>query len=68
MRRSYRVADGRLQGCVLLLLAADVVEGEEDVVVVSQRGRQLDLDLVMEIWGPGGERQHEHLKDEKKEV
>ena len=49
-RVRYRVSDGRLQGRVLFLLAADVVEREQDVVVVSQRGRQLDLDLVMEIW------------------
>ena len=30
----YRVSDGGLQRCVLLLLTADVIEGEEDVVVV----------------------------------
>lgn len=46
----YRVPDGRLQRCVLLLLAADVVEGEEDVVVVRQGGRELDLDLIVEVW------------------
>lgn len=47
---SHRVTDGRLQRRVLLLLAADVVEGEEDVVVVRQGRRELDLDLIVEVW------------------
>lgn len=47
---AHRVTDGRLQRRVLLLLAADVVEGEENVVVVRQGGGELDLDLVVEVW------------------
>lgn len=31
---TYRVSNRGLQRCVLFLLAADVVKGEEDVVVV----------------------------------
>lgn len=54
MCSSYRVSHGGLQRGVLFLLAANVVEGEQDVVVVSQRSRQLDLHLIMEVWGPGG--------------
>ena len=48
----YRVSHRGFQGGVLFLLAADMVEGEQDMVVVSQRGRQLDLHLIMEVWGP----------------
>lgn len=48
---TYCVSHRGLQRCVLLLLAADVVKCEEDVVVVRQGGRQLDLDLVMKVRG-----------------
>lgn len=50
MTAAYRVSDRGFQGCVLLLLAADVVKGEEDVVVIRQGGRELDLDLIVEVW------------------
>lgn len=46
---TYRVSHRGLQRCVLLLLAADMVKGEENVVVVRQGGRQLDLDLIMKV-------------------
>lgn len=34
----YRVSNRRLQWSVLFLLTADVVESEEDVMMVGQRG------------------------------
>lgn len=49
---THRVSHRGLQGRVLFLLAADVVKSEEDVVVVRQGGRQLDLDLIMKVRGP----------------
>lgn len=48
---TYRVSHRGLQRCVLLLLAADVVKGKKNMVVVRQGGRQLYLDLVMKVWG-----------------
>lgn len=48
---TYRVSHRRLQWCVLLLLAADMVKGEENVVMVRQGGRELDLDLIMKVRG-----------------
>lgn len=48
---TYRISYRRLQWCVLFLLAADVVKGKENVVVVRQGGRQLNLDLIMKVWG-----------------
>lgn len=51
MAVAYRVSHRGLQGCVLLLLAADVVKGKENVVVVRQGGRQLNLDLIVKVWG-----------------
>lgn len=48
---TYRVSDRRLQWCVLLLLAADMVKGEENVVMVRQGGGELDLDLIMKVRG-----------------
>lgn len=47
----YRVSHRGFQRRVLLLLAADVVKGKENVVVVGQGGRQLNLDLIMKVWG-----------------
>lgn len=53
------VAHGRLQGSVLFRLAADVVEGEEQVVVVRQVGGNLHLHFLVELWRPeGGRRTH----------
>lgn len=49
---SHRVAHGRLQGGILLGLAADVIEGEEQVVVVGEVGGNLHLYLLVELWGP----------------
>lgn len=46
---TYRVSHRGLQWCVLLLLAADMVKGEKNVVVVWQRGGQFDLNLVMKV-------------------
>ena len=48
---TYCVSHRGLQWCVLLLLAADVVKGEENVVMVRQGGRELDLDLIMKVRG-----------------
>lgn len=48
---TYRVSHRGFQWRVLLLLAADVVKGKENVVVVRQGGRQLNLDLIMKVWG-----------------
>ena len=47
---TYRISNRGLQRCVLLLLAADMVKGEENVVVVREGGRQLDLDLIVKVW------------------
>lgn len=54
--RVYRVSNGGLQRSVLLLLAADVVEGKEDVMVVVQGGWQLNFGLIMKIWRAGEEK------------
>lgn len=51
MTVTYRVSHRGLQWCVLLLLTANVVKCEENVVVVGQGGRQLDLDLIVEVRG-----------------
>lgn len=48
---THRVSHRGLQWRVLLLLAADMVKGEQNVVVVRQRGRQFDLNLVMKVGG-----------------
>ena len=45
------VPDGRLYGLLrVLALARDVVEGEKEVVPVTQTRRKLDLNLLVEIW------------------
>ncbi len=49
---SHRVAHWRLQGDILLGLAADVIEGEEQVVVVGEVGGNLHLYLLVELRGP----------------
>ena len=51
---THGVAHGGLQGGVLLGLAADVVEGEQQVVVVRQVGGNLHLGLLVELGGPWG--------------
>lgn len=53
---SHRVSDERLAAAslVLFLLAADVVEGEEQVVSLGQTGRQSQLHLFIEVWRPAG--------------
>ena len=47
-----RVPDGRLRRGQLLLLAADVVEGKEQVVVVVESRRQLLLHFLVEVRVP----------------
>lgn len=52
--KSYRVSNQRLTAAtlVLFLLAADVVEGEEQVMSLCQTGRQSQLHLFVEVWRP----------------
>lgn len=49
---THSVAHGGLQRSVLLGLAADVVEGEQQMMVVCQIGRNLHLRLLIELRGP----------------
>lgn len=56
VHRVYRVSNGCLQRSVLLLLAADVVEGKEDVMVVVQGGWQLNFGLIVKIRRTGEEK------------
>lgn len=49
---SHSVAHRSLQGSVLLGLAADVVKGEQQMVVVCQIGRNLHLHLLVELRRP----------------
>lgn len=53
---SHRVSNERLAvaALVLLLLAADVVEGEQQVMSLRQTGRKSQLHLLIEVWGPVG--------------
>lgn len=51
-RAPHSVAHGALQRGVLFGLAADVVEGEQQVVVVCQVGRNLHLHLLIELRRP----------------
>lgn len=46
-------AHGGLQGRAGPGLAADVVEGEEQVVVLGHTGRKTQLELFIELRGPG---------------
>ena len=57
-RATHGVSDEGLHaaGLALLLLAADVVEGEEQVVPLRQLGRELDLHLLVEVRRPVGRR------------
>lgn len=50
--RTDGVANRSLQRSVLFGLAADVVEGEHEVVIVSQIGRNLHLHLFVKLRGP----------------
>lgn len=49
---THSVAHRGFQGSVLFGLAADVVEGEQQMVVVCQIGRNLHLHLLIELRGP----------------
>ena len=49
---THGVAHRSLQRSVLFGLAADVVEGEEQMVVVCQIGRNLHLHLLIELRRP----------------
>lgn len=53
--QSYRVTDECLTAAalVLLLLAADVVEGEQQVMSLCQMCRKSQLHFFIEVWGPG---------------
>lgn len=44
----YGVSDGSFHGCVLFRLAADVREGEEQMVVLVEHGWQTKLHFVVE--------------------
>lgn len=54
MGASHRVSDERLAAAalVLFLLAADVVESEEQVMPLGQTGRQSQFHLFVEVWRP----------------
>ncbi len=49
---THSVAHRALQRSVLLWLAADVVEGEQQMVVVCQIGGNLHLHLLIELRRP----------------
>lgn len=49
---THRVAHRRLQRSVLFGLAADVEEGEQQMVVVCQVGRNLHFNLLIELRRP----------------
>lgn len=53
-RCTHGVAYGALQRSVLFGLAADVVEGEQQMVVVRQVGRNLHLHLLVKLGRPSG--------------
>ena len=52
---THSVAHRGLQRSVLFGLAADVVKGEQQVVVVGQIGRNLHLHLLVELRRPSGQ-------------
>ena len=52
-RGSHSKAHGGLQCGARSGLAADVVEGEQQVVVLGHAGRKAQLELLVELWGPG---------------
>ena len=49
--------EGLAAGLVLFLLAADVVEAEQQVVSLSQLSGQGELHLLIEVWRPGTQQQ-----------
>lgn len=51
---THRVSNESLTAAalVLLLLAADVVEGEQQVVSLRQTGWKSYLHFLVEVWGP----------------
>ena len=49
---THGVAHRGLQRSILFGLAADVVKGEQQMVVVCQIGGNLHLDLLIELRGP----------------
>lgn len=52
-RSSYCVAHGCLERCVLLGLTTDVVEGEQQVVIVSEVSGNFHLHFLIEFRRPG---------------
>lgn len=56
---TYRVSHRGLQRRILLLLAADVIKGEQNVVVIRQRGGKFNLDLIVKIWGSVGKKREQ---------
>lgn len=66
-REAHRVADERLTAAtlVLFLLAADVVEGEEQVVSLGQTGRQSQFHLFVEVWRPAESNEKEGATKER---
>lgn len=50
---SHSKAHGSLQRCAWPGLAAHMVEGEQQVVVLGHTGWKTQLELLVELWGPG---------------
>lgn len=64
--RTHSVSHRGLQRSVLFGLAADVVEGEEQVVVVSQIGRNLHLHLLIELRRPSEQKLNKIFRKRRK--
>lgn len=63
---THRVAHRSLQRSVLFRLAADVVKGEQQVVVVCQIGRNLHLHLLIELRRPYEKELNKTFRKERK--
>lgn len=61
---TYRVAYRALQRSVLFGLATDVVEGEQQMVVVCQIGRNLHLHLLIKLRRPFEQKLSTTLKED----
>ena len=67
MEHTHSVAHRGLQRSVLFGLAADVIEGEQQMVVVCQIGRNLHLHLLIELRRPY-EQELNYVKDKQCEI
>ena len=61
---THCVAHRGLQRSVLFGLAADVVKGKQQMVVICQIGRNLHLHLLVELRGPKGRELNAMLKED----